>query len=146
MWGQVLQFFSCMFLSSRLPCADPSSPGDSSEGRGGPCCPGGGQGQALCTLLWPAVLTPFTPVPTCAPESGHSSLGSQGWGGTGCLPPPIASQWGPGSLSPGTKGAQAPPFSVPLDEGAARDPRRAQRVDPQVLWSGAQLDEGPETP
>lgn len=53
--------------------------------------------------------------------------------------PPIASQWGPGRLSPGTRGAQVPPFSAPLDEGAARDPRRAQRADPQVLWSGVQV-------
>lgn len=64
---------------------------------------------------------------------------ARGGEGLAACPPPIASQWGPGSLSPGTKGAQAPPFSVPLDEGAARDPRRAQRVDPQVLWSGVQV-------
>lgn len=60
-------------------------------------------------------------------RSGQLGVG-RGWLPS---PTPIDSQWGPGSLSPGARGAQVAPFSAPLDVDVPRDPRQAQKAGPQ---------------
>lgn len=83
-------------------------------------------------LLWPPVLTPLTPMATRAPESGRSGLGSQGLGGTGCLPRPHHQPVGPRQPQPRNQGGTGASFLWPLDVDVTRDPRWAQRVDPGV--------------